>query len=81
MAGVEIEIVNVESACVLRVKGKMVSGAASQSLRAAFEKARTSIENRERAANRDPSEPTAYFGAAVEQKLAGMEASANMSPR
>jgi hypothetical protein len=40
------------------------------SIRVAFEKARDSIAARERAENMTPSMPTAYFGAAIEKKLA-----------
>jgi hypothetical protein len=44
------------------------------SLRAAFEAARTAILERETREGMTPSNPQAHFGAAIEQKLAAMEA-------
>jgi hypothetical protein len=43
------------------------------SLRAAFEAARTAIQERETRERETPSEPQAYFGKAIEQKLADIE--------
>jgi hypothetical protein len=42
------------------------------SLREAFEKAKAAIAERERAEGEAPSDPQAYFGSAIEAKLAGM---------
>jgi hypothetical protein len=47
----------------------------SPTLRAAFEKARADIATREKAENIKPSIPTAYFGAAMEEKLQALEKS------
>ena len=43
------------------------------SLRAAFDAARRAIAEREHADKLEPSEPTAYFGSAIEEKLRTME--------
>jgi hypothetical protein len=48
----------------------------ARSLRAAFEKAKSAIAVRERREHVDPSKPQAYFGAALEAKLAAMGAAA-----
>jgi hypothetical protein len=52
----------------------------SPSLRAAFEKARASIAAREDTEHLTPSMPTAYFGAAIENKLGEEQAFRHSSP-
>jgi Peptidase C13 family len=49
------------------------------SLRAAFEKARKSIDEREHAEKLTPSNPTAHFGSAIERKLSALETQATDS--
>jgi hypothetical protein len=46
----------------------------AKTLRDAFEKAKAAIAQREDAEKLTPSDPTAFFGAAIEEKLAGIEA-------
>jgi hypothetical protein len=43
-------------------------------LRGAFETAKASIAQRERAEKLDPSSPTAFYGAAMEEKMAEIDA-------